>query len=82
MKPGIYRHYKSGNLYQVIGLATHTETLEEVVVYKSLDRSKEFDEHELWIRPKNMFLEELEFNGKTVRRFTLLESAKFDINEV
>ena len=74
MQIGKYQHYKSGNLYQVIGVALHTETLEELVIYKALYHSKKFDAHQLWVRPKSMFLEELEFNGKTTQRFTFLES--------
>lgn len=48
---GIYKHYK-GKKYEVIGIASHSETLEEFVVYKPLYPT----EHSLWIRPKTMFL--------------------------
>ena len=66
--PGIYRHFK-GKLYKVIGVARHSETLEEFVVYQALYNSKEFGKNALWIRPLKMFLEEVEINGKKVKRF-------------
>ena len=66
--PGRYRHYK-GNLYEVIGVATHSETREEFVVYRALYDSKEFGKNALWIRPKSMFAELVEVNGKKVPRF-------------
>ncbi len=64
-----YKHHK-GNLYRVIDVAKHSETLEELVVYEALydnPRSK------LWVRPKKMFLEEVEVNGKKVPRFALAQ---------
>lgn len=64
IKLGIYRHYK-GKYYEVIGEAKHSETLEDMVVYKAL-----YGENELWVRPKRMWNEEIELNGKTVKRFT------------
>lgn len=63
MKLGKYEHYKGGQ-YEVIGLAKHSETMEEFVVYKAL-----YGEGDLWIRPYKMFLEEVESNGKKVPRF-------------
>ena len=64
---GKYQHYK-GNLYQVIGVAQHSETREELVVYHSLD-----DEKNLWVRPKTMFLENVKINGQVMPRFKYLE---------
>jgi hypothetical protein len=64
MKLGIYQHYK-GAFYQVIGLARHTETLEELVVYQNL-----YQPFGLCTRPKRMFLEALEYQGKNLQRFT------------
>ena len=64
MKLGIYQHYK-GAFYQVIGLARHTETLEELVVYQSL-----YQPFGLWVRPKAMFTGTLEYQGTSVQRFT------------
>ena len=65
---GIYRHYK-GNLYEVTGLAHHSETEEELVVYRAL-----YGEFGLWVRPAAMFAETVEFNGETVARFTLVKA--------
>lgn len=68
IKLGKYQHYK-GKLYEVIGLARHSETLEELVVYKAL-----YGENDLWVRPKKMFLEMVEVESKEVPRFKYLES--------
>ena len=64
IKPGIYHHFK-GNRYEVIGTALHSETLEEMVVYKAL-----YGDEKLWVRPAAMFDESVEHDGKTVKRFT------------
>ena len=66
LKLGIYQHYK-GNKYQVIGIAIHSETLEEMVVYKAL-----YGERLTWVRPLKMFLETVEINGKIKPRFLFL----------
>jgi len=63
---GRYRHYK-GKEYEVIGVATHSETEEEFVVYRAL-----YGERGLWIRPKAMFLESVLVNGQSVPRFQLM----------
>lgn len=60
---GIYKHYK-GNRYKVEGVAKHSETLEEMVVYRAL-----YGEGGLWVRPKGMFLEIVEKDGKQFPRF-------------
>lgn len=62
---GIYRHYK-GNRYRVVGVAKHSETLEEMVVYEAL-----YGEGGLWVRNKEMFLESVTINGETIERFKL-----------
>ncbi|MFY8185618.1 MAG: DUF1653 domain-containing protein [Bacteroidia bacterium] len=67
MQKGKYKHYK-GNLYEVIGVAKHSETLEEMVVYKALYQA---EGENLWVRPKAMFLEEVEVGGKKIKRFEL-----------
>ena len=63
---GRYRHYK-GKEYTVIGVARHSETEEELVVYR-----QEYGDRSLWVRPKAMFLETVEVNGETVSRFKWL----------
>ncbi len=64
---GKYRHY-SGKEYEVIGVARHSETLEEMVVYKPL-----YVDDGLWVRPLKMFEENVEVNGKMVPRFMRIE---------
>ena len=66
MKQGRYRHYK-GNEYIVLGVARHSETDEELVVYRP-----DYGEQGLWVRPKEMFLETVEGDGKQVPRFEFL----------
>ena len=61
IKLGKYRHYK-GKEYEVIGVAKHSETLEELVVYWD-------EKSQLWVRPKQMFLEKVTVKGKKVPRF-------------
>ncbi len=73
---GKYRHYK-GHEYQVIGLALHSETLEELVIYKALYTSKKFGTNQLWVRPVSIFLEEVTIDGKKVPRFTYLGTGDF-----
>ena len=68
VRSGKYRHYK-GKEYRVIGLAKHSETLEELVIYEALYDNPE---SKLWIRPKKMFLEEVEVNGQKMPRFEYL----------
>jgi len=63
-----YKHYK-GHEYEVICEAFHSETLEELVVYKALYNSPEFGENAIWVRPKEMFLENVIVNGVEVERF-------------
>lgn len=68
LKLGKYRHYK-GKEYEVIGVAKHSETLEDLVVYRALYDSEEFGDKALWVRPQAMFLEEIEIDGKKALRF-------------
>ena len=72
IEPGLYKHYK-GNLYEVISMAHHSETLEEMVVYKALYKTK-FGENSIWVRPAKMFEEFVILEGKSVKRFDKLES--------
>jgi hypothetical protein len=68
IQPGRYRHYK-GNEYLVLGVARHSETEEEVVVYR-----QDYGDHGLWVRPKQMFLETVEISGLAVPRFQYVGS--------
>ena len=67
IKPGRYRHFK-GNEYEVIGVAKHSETMEELVVYRAL-----YGKCGLWVRPASMWNEQVERDGKTFQRFTLIQ---------
>lgn len=64
MQKGIYRHFKGGK-YEVLDTVKHSETLEEMVLYRHLD-----DDGGLWVRPKAMFEETIERDGKIMPRFT------------
>ncbi|MBI2024964.1 MAG: DUF1653 domain-containing protein [Candidatus Harrisonbacteria bacterium] len=66
LKLGKYRHYK-GKEYEVIGIARHSETLEELVIYRAL-----YGDFDLWARPAKMFSEEIEIDGTRVPRFQYL----------
>ncbi len=65
-----FRHFK-GNLYRLEGFAKDSETLEQMVVYRAL-----YGDGGLWVRPAKMFFETIERDGKTMKRFELLEVAK------
>lgn len=66
LKIGEYEHYK-GNRYKVLGIANHSETLEELVIYQKL-----YDDGGIWARPLTMFLENVEVEGKTLPRFRFI----------
>ncbi len=66
IKLGKYRHFK-GNEYEVIAIAKHSETLEEMVVYKAL-----YGEGGVWVRPAEMWNEKVEKDGKVFQRFTYI----------
>lgn len=66
MKTGKYRHFKGGE-YEVIGVATHSESGEQMVVYRAL-----YGEGGLWVRPEAMFFETIEREGKPVTRFSYI----------
>lgn len=68
IKLGKYRHFK-GKMYEVTGIAHHSENLEEFVVYRALYESDEFGKNALWIRPKSIFLDKVEKDGKMISRF-------------
>lgn len=67
VQPGRYRHFK-GNEYEVLYVARHSETLEEMVVYRAL-----YGEHGVWVRPAAMWNETVQRDGKAFRRFTRIE---------
>ena len=67
IKLGKYRHFK-GNEYEVIGIARHSETLEEMVVYRAL-----YVDAGIWVRPAKMWNETVERDGKTFQRFTYID---------
>ena len=71
MQLGIYQHYK-WNFYEVIGVAKHSETLEDLVVYKALYHSDEFGDHALRVRPLKMFQEYVVVEGKQLPRFAFI----------
>lgn len=66
IKPGCYRHFK-GKEYEVLGVARHSETEDELVVYRAL-----YGDFGLWVRPVSMWNETVERDGKTFRRFTYI----------
>jgi hypothetical protein len=69
IKPGKYRHFKGGE-YTVQGVAKHSETGEFMVVYTPL-----YGEGGLWVRPLDMFIEEVEHEGRTRPRFEFIGAA-------
>lgn len=68
IKLGKYKHYK-GNMYEVIGIANHSETLEKMVIYKAL-----YGDKEIWVRPLEMWDNDIVLkDGSVVKRFTFIE---------
>ena len=67
LRCGRYRHYK-GNHYVVLGVASHSETLEKLVVYRA-----DYGDQGLWVRPLAMFLETVEISGEPKARFEFLD---------
>ena len=65
--PGKYRHFK-GNEYEVLYIAKHSETMEDMVVYRAL-----YGEGGIWVRPAAMFCEEITRDGKTFKRFEFIK---------
>ena len=63
IKKGIYTHYK-GNKYELVAIASHSETLEKMVVYKAL-----YGDGEFWVRPLSMWEETVIYDGKEIPRF-------------
>ena len=67
LRPGLYRHFK-GNLYKLLYVAKHSETLEEMVVYQAL-----YGEQGIWVRPASMWNEHVERDGYSGPRFYPVE---------
>jgi hypothetical protein len=67
LKLGEYEHYK-GKRYKVLGVALHSETLKELVIYKAL-----YGQGLTWVRPLDMFFEDIEVNGRKQKRFRFLK---------
>ena len=65
-----YRHFK-GNIYKVLNIAKHSETLEDMVVYQAM-----YGKHDIWVRPATMFDEIIEREGKKIRRFELISDTE------
>src|ERR1051325_2591529 len=72
---GRYRHFK-GNEYTVLGVARHSETHEELVVYRP-----EYGDHGLWVRPKQMFFETVNIDGQDMPRFQRLGSSSEQVGD-
>jgi hypothetical protein len=66
---GVYVHSKSGKKYKVVGVALHEETLQPLVIYRPLYNTQVV----LWARPYDVFIEQIELDGKQVPRFQLVE---------
>ncbi len=67
LEKGEYIHFKGGR-YELIAVAKHSETCEDMVVYRAL-----YGDGGIWVRPLSMWEELVEHNGKTVKRFTLVK---------
>lgn len=72
LKLGKYQHFK-GKICEVIDIARHGETLEEMVIYRELYDSAEFGKNPLWVRPKEKFCENILVDGKETQRFKFIE---------
>ena len=70
IKLGVYRHYKNKKLYRVLGVAKHSETMEDLVLYEPM---YEGSPAKFWVRPLAMFCEGVEFEGKKQPRFAFVE---------
>ena len=72
IKLGKYQHYK-GNIYEVIGVARHSETLEPMIVYRALYDSTEFGKNALWVRPEKSFCDNVIVDGNEFPRYKLID---------
>jgi len=76
IRPGRYRHYK-GSDYEVVSIARHSETEEELVVYRTL-----YGDGSLWVRPLAMFMEDVVVDGRQVPRFAWVEDLQYIIQRM
>jgi len=76
IQTGIYQHYK-GQQYRVLGVARHSETEQQLVVYQTL-----YGKYDLWVRPLTMFLETVEVEGIQQPRFKLVKEEKTTLTTV
>lgn len=76
MQLGLYQHYR-GNFYQVIGVCRHSETLEEMIVYRAL-----YADYGLWVRPKAMFNETIDQGGGLTPRFKFIRALSLEAPEI
>ena len=78
MQTGLYKHYK-GNLYEVVGVVCHSETSEKLILYRAPyycpDLEEDFGKHPFFVRPYGMFFEEIEYEGKKIKRFEFLRES-------
>jgi hypothetical protein len=70
---GKYQHYKNHKFYEVVGIARHSETQEEMIIYRALHHCEKYGLNQIWVRPKRMFFEYVEYDGKSLPRFKWVE---------
>ena len=73
IKKGRYSHYKTKNIYEVLGEARHSETLEIMVIYLAHYDCEKFGPAQIWVRPKTMFTETVEYKGESIPRFQYID---------
>jgi hypothetical protein len=73
LKKGLYKHYKGG-VYEVMDEAIHSESLEPMVLYRSLNGSEKYPAGTLWVRPRKMFEEKVTVDGTEVLRFAFIST--------
>lgn len=67
-----YRHYKTKQLYEIIGTALHSETHEDMIVYRALYECEKYGLHQIWVRPAKMFFEKIQVGDTQLPRFELV----------
>jgi len=74
VKPGLYRHYK-GKIYQVLGTGRHSETMELMVIYQGQYVSDEFGDKPIFVRPYDLFIQEIDLEGLKIPHFKYLDDS-------